>query len=154
MWKKLSAGQKAPFEKKYQAESEKYQKKLAKSKFKKDENAPTRPQSAFFLFMGDERDDLVADGLTHKEAVSKLGEMWSALSAGKKKPYEEKAAALKAKYDKNLEKYKKTNAYKKYQAEKEEFMANRKAELKKLQDKQNPSRSRSKSKKPRAPKSR
>merc|ERR1712066_458835 len=169
MWKKMSDGQKAPFQKKYEAESEKYQKKLAKykltkeyaafqkakeqhkvdtvkkSKFKKDENAPTRPQSAYFLFMADERDDLVADGMSHKDAMVELGKMWGKLSAAKKKPYEDKAAAAKAKYQKTLEKYKKSNNYKKYQAEKDEFYANKKAELKKLDAKQNPSKSRSRS---------
>merc|ERR1712066_627280 len=118
---------------------------VKKSKFKKDENAPTRPQSAYFLFMADERDDLVADGMSHKDAMVELGKMWGNLSAGKKKPYEDKAAALKAKYQKTLEKYKKSNNYKKYHAEKDEFMANRKAELKKLDAKQNPSKSRSRS---------
>lgn len=180
MWKAMSDGQKGPFEKKAKASQGKYAKQMEKykttkhysnfqkvkeqfkvdnvkkSKFKKDENAPTRPQSGYFLFMGDERDDLVSDGMAHKDAVKKLGEMWSSLSAAKKKPYEEKAAKLKGKYDKNLEKYKKTKFFKAYQAEKDEFMANRKMELKKLEDKmaRGRSRSKSKSKKPKAPKSR
>jgi len=175
-WKAMSDSQKAPFEKKYKAEKEKFDKKMAKYKttkeyaafqkkkeqhkldtvkkqtFKKDENAPKRPQSGYFLFMADKRDALVEGGMAYKDAVSKCGEMWSALSAGKKKPYEDKAAAAKAKYEKVLEKYKKTAAYKKYQAEKDEFYANKKAELKKLDEKQNgkkpkkPSKSKSRSK--------
>jgi len=172
MWAALSDSAKAPFQKKFQAESEKYQKKLAKykttkeyakfqkakeqhkldtvkkSKFKKDENAPTRPQSAYFLYMADERDELVASGLSHKEALSKIGEMWGNLSAAKKKPYQDKAAAAKAKYQKVVEKYRKTATYKKYLKEKDEFYANKKAELKKLDERQ----SRSRSKKPKAPK--
>merc|ERR1719499_2962435 len=122
---------------------------LKNSKFKKDENKPARPLSAYFLFMADHRDDLVSDGMTHAEAMSKMGEMWSALSAAKKKPYQDKAAAAKAKYAKTLEKYKKTAQYKKYQKEKDEFYYNKKLALQRLE----PSRSKS-AKKPRAPKAR
>merc|ERR1719461_1281000 len=121
---------------------------LKGSKFKKDENKPSRPLSAYFLFMADEREDLVADGMTHKEAMTKVGNMWTALSNAKKKPYQDKAAAAKAKYDKQVEKYKKTALYKKYQKEKDEFYYNKKLALKRLEE----SRSRSKSAKPRAPK--
>jgi len=178
MWNKLTDSQKAPFEKKYRSEKEKYDKKLAKykltkdyanfqkkkeqhkvdavknKKFKKDENAPKRPLSAFFLFMGDEREALIEGGLSFKEAGAKLGVMWSKLSAAKKKPYEDKAAAAKAKYAKELEKYQKSAKYKKYQAEKEEFMANKKADLKKLDEKQNPKPKKPKKKEKKASKSR
>merc|ERR1719411_2160590 len=86
--------------------------------------------------------------------MTKLGEMWRNLSSAKKKPYEDKAAAAKAKHAKQVEKYRKTATYKKYLAEKDEFYANKKAEIKKLDAKQNPkpktaSKSKSRSK-PRA----
>merc|ERR1711981_400451 len=172
MWGAMSDNAKAPFQTKYEAAMTKYRKKLdkykttkeyakfqkakeehkvntvKKSKFKKDENAPSRPLSAYFLFMADEREDLVAGGMTHAEAMSKMGEMWSTLSAAKKKPYQDKAAASKAKYAKTVEKYKKTAQYKKYQKEKDEFYYNKKLALRRLEP------SRSKSKKPKAPKSR
>merc|ERR1719336_2543750 len=121
---------------------------VKKQKFKKDENAPSRPQSAYFLFMADERDDLVSGGMAHKDAVKKLGEMWSAMSAEAKKPYDDKAAALKAKYEKNVEKYKTTKAYKTYMAEKAEFEANKKAEIKRMKaaDKEESSKKKSGSK--------
>merc|ERR1719297_152282 len=139
----MSDKQKEPFQSKYQAAMTKYRKKMDKykttkeyakfqkakeehkvnsvknSKFKKDENAPKRPLSAYFLFLADHRDDLVADGMTHAEAMSKMGEMWSELSAAKKKPYQDKAAAAKAKYAKTVEKYKKTAQFKKYQKERD-----------------------------------
>merc|ERR1719204_2964224 len=121
---------------------------LKSSKFKKDENKPSRPLSAYFLFMADEREELVAGGMTHVEAMTKIGDMWTALSNAKKKPYQDKAAAAKAKYANVLEKYKKTAQYKKYQKEKDEFYYNKKLALKRLEA----SRSRSKSAKPRAPK--
>merc|ERR550525_463391 len=168
----MSDNAKAPFQTKYEAAMTKFRKKmdkykttkdyakfqkakeehkldtLKKSKFKKDENKPTRPLSAYFLFMADEREDLVAGGMTHAEAMSKMGEMWSSLSAGKKKPYQDKAAAAKAKHAKQVEKYKKTALYKKYQKEKDEFYLNRKLALRRLEA------SRSRSKKPKAPKAR
>merc|ERR1719411_1428220 len=81
--------------------------------------------------------------------MTKLAEMWRNLSGAKKKPYEDKAAAAKAKHAKQVEKYRKTATYKKYLAEKDEFYANKKAEIKKLDAKQNPSKSKSRSK-PRA----
>jgi len=180
MWNKMTAGQKAPFQNKYKTEMEKFTKKMdkykttkewaafqkkkeqhkvdsvKKSKFKKDENAPKRPLTSYILFGNDHRDKLVADGLSFTEAMSKCGEMWGKLSAAKKKPYEDKAAAAKAKYQKQVEKYQKTGTYKKYVAEREEFNANKKAELKKLDAKQNPkpkkSKSRSKSAKRRSAK--
>merc|ERR1719336_3001900 len=107
-----------------------------------------RPQSAYMLFTGDERGDLVANGMSLKEAMVELGKKWCKLSAAKKKMYEDKAAALKAKYtkqeekdenkpsakyDKQVEDYKKTATHKKYQAEREEFYAHKKADLKKLE---------------------
>merc|ERR1711981_1057142 len=172
MWGAMSDHNKAPFQTKYEAAMAKYKKKMEKykttkdyanfqkakeqhkvdsvrsSKFKKDDNKPTRPLSAYFLFMADEREDLVAGGMTHKEAMSEMGDMWSALSNAKKKPYQDKAAAAKAKYAKVLEKYKKTNLYKKYQKEKDEFYYNKKLALRRLEA------SRSRSKKPKAPKAR
>jgi len=128
---------------------------VKKQKFKKDENAPTKPLSAYFIFTQEKRDGLVtgagsgmvsgmlsmvglggSSGMSHKDAVKKLGEMWGAMSDAEKKPYVDKAAAAKAKYEKELAKYQQTAAYKKYQAEKAEFDANKKAELKTLKDKQ------------------
>merc|ERR1719433_2395887 len=64
------------------------------------------------------------------EAMSKCGELWRALSEAEKKPFEDKAAAAKKKYEADVEKYHKTATYKKYMAEKAEFEASKKAELK------------------------
>jgi len=99
MWNKLTDSQKAPFEKKYRSEKEKYDKKLAKykltkdyanfqkkkeqhkvdtvknKKFKKDENAPKRPLSAFFLFMGDEREALIEGGLSFKVVMDEISRL-------------------------------------------------------------------------------
>merc|ERR1719436_2019021 len=103
-WKGMGDEKKAPFEKAAKKAQEKYQKLMSaykltteyktfiklkaqnavdnvkNTKFKKDENAPTRPQSGYFLFMGEKRQGLVDGGMAHKDALKKLGEMWSALS--------------------------------------------------------------------------
>merc|ERR1719275_187827 len=123
--KKLEAYKKTSKYKKFQELKQDFKDKEAKkaSKFPKDENAPKRPQSAYFCFMGDKREDVkksLGDDIEAKEVMKKLGEMWGKLSDNKKKPYEKEADKEKAKYEKALEKYKKSNNYKKYQKAKEE----------------------------------
>merc|ERR1719479_17568 len=126
----MKDSQKAPFEKTAKAGQEKYAKQMAKykltdeyeafqklkeqskvdavkkQKFKKDENAPSKPLSAYFIFTGEKREGLVSGtgtgmmsgmlsmvglgggaGMSHKDAVKKLGEMWGAMSPAEKKPY-------------------------------------------------------------------
>merc|ERR1719187_1833312 len=173
MWKDMSDASKAPYEAKAKKDLEKYHKLMAKykltddykefqklkaqskvdavkkTKFRKDENAPKRPANGYFLFMTSKKDALVAEGMAFTEASKKCGELWSQLSEAGKKPFEDESAALKKKYEVALAKYHKTAVYKKYAAEKAEFDANKKEELKKVR-----SRSRSRSaKKPKAPKS-
>merc|ERR1711972_76892 len=99
-------------------------------KFKKDENAPKRPPNGYFIFKDTKQGALVEGGMKFTEAMSKCGELWRALSEAEKKPFEEQAAAAKKKYEVDVEKYHKTATYKKYMAEKAEFEATKKAELK------------------------
>merc|ERR1719187_1875515 len=167
----MSDATKAPYETKAKKDLEKYHKLMAKykltddykefqrlkaeskvdavkkTKFRKDENAPKRPANGYFLFMNTKKDSLIAEGIKFTEASKKCGELWSQLSEAGKKPFEDESAALKKKYEVALAKYHKTAGYKKYAAEKAEFDANKKEELKKVR-----SRSRS-AKKPKAPKS-
>merc|ERR1719447_175315 len=151
----MSEATKAPFETKAKKDLEKYHKlmdkykltddykefqklkaqskvdSVKKSKFRKDENAPKRPVNGYFLFMTSKKDALIADGMAFTEASKKCGELWNKLSAAGKKPFEDESAALKKKYEVALAKYQKTAKYKKYMAEKAEFDANKKDELKK-----------------------
>jgi len=154
-WKEMSEAQKAPFEKAAKAGLEKYHKLMDKykktanyakfqelkaqskvdgvkkaKKFKKDENAPKRPPNGYFIFKDTKQGALVEGGMKFTEAMSKCGELWRALSEAEKKPFEDKAAAAKKKYEADVEKYHKTATYKKYMAEKAEFEASKKAELK------------------------
>lgn len=189
-WKEMAEAEKAPFENKAKAEMEKYHQAMEKykltdnykkfqetkaqskvdavkkSKFRKDENAPKRPANGYFLFMQSKKDELTAEGLAFTEVSKKCGALWNGYSEAEKKPWEDKAAAAKAKYDADLAKYQTTANYKKYMEEKAAFEANKKADLKKAKgepEKKEPSakkvkasksRSRSTSKKPRKSKSR
>merc|ERR1719204_378832 len=149
MWKDMGETTKAPYETKAKKDLEKYHKlmdnykefqklkaqskvdSVKKTKFRKDENAPKRPVNGYFLFMTSKKDALIADGMAFTEASKKCGELWNALSEAGKKPFEDKSAALKKKYEAALAKYQKTGKYKKYMAEKAEFEKNKKEELKK-----------------------
>lgn len=78
-----------------------------KSKKEKDPNAPKRPLTAYFLFMGDERAKVKASNpdFTIAEISKELGERWKTLDAGKKEMYQEKATKGKARYDVEMKEY-------------------------------------------------
>lgn len=110
-------------------------KKPAK-KAKKDPNAPKRPLTAYFLFGQDNREEIknelmkTATPEEQKKIVTlvakKLGERWKALTAEEKKPYEDKAKAAKAAYEKDKAAYdeggktKASSSKKKEESEEEE----------------------------------
>merc|ERR1719204_1720881 len=162
MWKDMSEAMKAPYESKAKKDLEKYHKVMdkykltddykefqklkaeskvdavKKTKFRKDENAPKRPATGYFLFMTSKKDALVAEGMAFTEASKKCGELWNSLSEAGKKPFEDKSAVLKKKYEAELAKYHKTAKYKKYMEEKAEFDKNKKEELKKAKGEKKP----------------
>merc|ERR1711920_788727 len=76
----------------------------------KDPNAPKKPQTAYWLWLSDNRDLLTKElGTKDVLAVSKLaGERWKALDAKLKAPFEKKAKDLKDAYDRALKEYKAT----------------------------------------------
>ncbi|XWS39622.1 hypothetical protein CRYUN_Cryun18bG0070900 [Craigia yunnanensis] len=97
---------KKPAERKKPSSTEPNPKKLKKLKKGKDPNAPKRPPTAFFLFMDDFRKSYKeanpdAKGVTG--VAKEGGEKWRSMSEEEKKPYFEKAAELKAEYEKALE---------------------------------------------------
>jgi hypothetical protein len=130
-WKAMAANAKAPFEKKAadlkatylqameefkaaggvagkrrqeKAEAKKGREaKKAKKEARKNSDKPTKPQTAYFLWINAEGRAAAQKELGTKNLgpVGKhCGEVWKTLSAAKKAPYEKEAAEKKAAYDK------------------------------------------------------
>jgi len=77
-------------------------------KRKKDPNAPKRALSAYMYFANECREDVRAanPGIKFGDLGKRLGQMWKELSEDERKPYEEKAAADKQRYESERETYK------------------------------------------------
>jgi len=82
----------------------------------KDPNAPKRPLSAYFLWTADVRAKTVRENpkASLTEMAGILGKKWGKLSDAQKKPYQTKAAKTKAVWQKKMDKYKKSAAYKEF----------------------------------------
>merc|ERR1712054_126069 len=130
-WKKVSQKEKDAYQKKYEQAKAKFEKdmeafkaaggevakgiralrnekrKEKEGKKKKDPNAPKRPQSAYSIFMSENREailkSLPAGANPITDVAKKAGEQWKALSTAAKKPYEKKAEKQKAEYLKAME---------------------------------------------------
>ena len=71
---------------------------------------PKKAPSAYFVFISEKRADLTKElgGTALPGPLAKLAAAkWATLSDDQKKPFMEKAAALKAKYEEDLAKFKK-----------------------------------------------
>eukprot|EP01116_Phalansterium_solitarium_P014323 TRINITY_DN31911_c0_g1_i1.p1 TRINITY_DN31911_c0_g1~~TRINITY_DN31911_c0_g1_i1.p1 ORF type:complete len:140 (+),score=63.08 TRINITY_DN31911_c0_g1_i1:69-488(+) len=81
--------------------------KTKKAKKEKDPNAPKRPLSAYFLFMGDNRAAVkkANPDASTGELGKLLGEAWKAVKPAEKKKYEDLAAKAKVDYEKAKKKY-------------------------------------------------
>jgi len=88
---------------------------------KKDPNAPKRPLSAYFTWLGENRAQVKLDNpdMPHKEVTSKLGEMWNALDESVKSEYKGNAQKKMAVWKIQFEEYKKTDHYAEFQAQKQ-----------------------------------
>ncbi|XP_018620092.2 high mobility group protein B1-like [Scleropages formosus] len=114
-WKIISAKEKAKFEELAKQDKVRYDREMKnyvppkgkKKKRTKDPSAPKRPPSAFFIFCADHRPKIKSEnpGLSIGNIAKKLVEMWNNTSAEDKQPYEEKAARMKEKYDKDIVAY-------------------------------------------------
>ena len=78
-----------------------------KTKKVKDPNAPKRPLSAYMVFSADNRAAVAAElqGQPVTAVAKVLGANWKALTADEKKPFEDRAAELKAEYVLAMEAY-------------------------------------------------
>ncbi|PYH77273.1 hypothetical protein BO82DRAFT_185980 [Aspergillus uvarum CBS 121591] len=68
---------------------------------KKDPNAPKRGLSAYMFFANDNREKVREEnpGISFGQVGKMLGERWKALSDSERRPYEEKAATDKKRYE-------------------------------------------------------
>ncbi|XP_054810253.1 high mobility group B protein 7-like [Prosopis cineraria] len=101
---------KKPVERKKPKSSEPKAKKakVEKGKKGKDPNKPKRPPTAFFVFLEEFRKSFKEanpDSNDVKRVGKEAGEKWKSLSDEEKKPYMDRAAELKAEYEKALESY-------------------------------------------------
>ena len=88
-------------------ETKKATKKAGKKDAKK-EKGPKKPVSAYMFYVNENRAAFVAKNPNLKvtEVVSKLAAQWKVLSADKKKPYEEKAAKDRQRFENEKKKAK------------------------------------------------
>ena len=77
--------------------------KVKKTKAKKDPNAPKKAASAYLFFCKEARVELKAAGITGKEVMVKMGEMWRNLVD--KTAYTAKSDADKVRYATEMETY-------------------------------------------------
>ncbi|GKZ18797.1 non-histone chromosomal protein 6 [Aspergillus brasiliensis] len=68
---------------------------------KKDPNAPKRGLSAYMFFANENREKVREEnpGISFGQVGKMLGERWKALKDADRRPYEEKAAADKKRYE-------------------------------------------------------
>lgn len=120
-WRAIEDDDKKPFEKKAKADAVRFAREMddyepdeapaKKKKRKKDPNAPKRPQTAFFLFSGEFREEAkgtLPEGARVGEVAKKLGLMWSELEDEEKKKYQDQADINKGEYEKAMEEYNST----------------------------------------------
>merc|ERR1712098_301419 len=115
--------------------------KDSKKPFRKDENAPKRPQSAYFIWMNEV--GRPAYTKAHPDAdigtVGKaLGEEWKGMSEKSKKAFQDKAEKAKKKYQTALAKYQKTPAYREYEEAKRAYKEEQSNRRKRLGGKAEP----------------
>ncbi|XP_023655089.1 high mobility group protein B2a [Paramormyrops kingsleyae] len=115
-WRTMSAKEKTKFEDMAKSDKARYEREMKNyippkgakgGKRKKDPNAPKRPPSAFFVFCSEHRPKVKSDhpGISIGDVAKKLGEMWAKQTSKDKAPFEQKAAKLKEKYEKDVAAY-------------------------------------------------
>merc|ERR1711915_340402 len=95
---------KEPKKPKSKTVSEKPRKRRQKKE--KDENKPKRPQSAYFLWLNDNREKIKKEnpGISITELTKMAGQKWRELDD--KKEWEDRAAEAKVEYEEAMKEYK------------------------------------------------
>mmetsp|Transcript_67027 Transcript_67027/g.106585 ORF Transcript_67027/g.106585 Transcript_67027/m.106585 type:complete len:304 (-) Transcript_67027:155-1066(-) len=92
-------------------------KKISMPRKPKDDKAPKKSPTSYFLFAQEVRDQIKTDNpeLKMTEIAKVIGAKWKELSDDQKKPYTVEAARLKEEYKKKMEKYVNCDSAKEYQ---------------------------------------
>ncbi|XP_060075409.1 high mobility group protein B3-like [Ylistrum balloti] len=105
-WRGMSDDAKKPFEVRAAKDKARYDAEMAMFKGKTvDPNKPKRPQTAYFLFLGQFRKDMKNSGIDHKDIIRRAGAKWREMTDSQKKPFEEQSQVLQKDYDKELKKW-------------------------------------------------
>lgn len=105
-------------------------KKVKGTKKPKDKNRPKQPLSAYFRFSQEFKK--TAPSLKMTELSKKAAEKWKVLDAAEKKKYSDATAIEKAKYQKVLANYMKTDEYLQFQEKLNKFNMKKKKKMKNL----------------------
>ncbi|XP_014925769.1 high mobility group protein B4 [Acinonyx jubatus] len=114
-WRSISKHEKAKYEALAKLDKARYQEEMMnyggkkKKRRKRDPYAPRRPPSSFLLFCQDHYAQLKRENPNWSvvQVAKASGKMWSATTGAEKQPYEQRAALLRAKYQEDLEIYRK-----------------------------------------------
>jgi len=103
-WKALTEKERAPFDAKAQVDKERYDSQMLEYKGK-DPNKPKRPQSSYFLWLADFREENKEKFPENKRLLQAAGEKWRELTPPDKEKYELMAKEEKRKYEIALREY-------------------------------------------------
>ena len=81
----------------------------------KDKNAPKRPQSSYFIFVNQRKQEINEEqknNMDSKEIMKLLSAEWKQMASNEKQIYQERATSMKIEYHMDVAKYRKTNNYK------------------------------------------
>ncbi|KAM5247246.1 high mobility group protein B4 [Ctenodactylus gundi] len=112
-WRSISKHEKAKYETLAKLDKARYQEEMMnyagkkKKRRKRDPQAPRRPPSSFLLFCQDHYARLKSENPDWSviQVAKATGKMWSETPEAERRPYEQRAAVLRAKYFEALEAY-------------------------------------------------
>jgi hypothetical protein len=119
MWKDLEDEEKKEYQEKSKEDKERYVRELEdyepkegfknpkKSPSPKKPSSPKRSLSSYIFFCNDKREEIKKNNPEMKttEIMAEMGKLWKVLSDKKKKPYEDKAAEDKKRYEEEMKNY-------------------------------------------------
>ena len=129
-WRKLNWTERAPFQEQARADYARYEEAMANNvptgitavaphmvtkmgRLKKDPRRPKHPHSAYFYYLETNRPAVMekTPGMSVPDITRALAEGWRRLPEDEKRPYENKAAADKVRFNEELKSYEPSDAY-------------------------------------------